>query len=64
MNKRIIYFVFIFTVFIHSPIPAQDSKLNQIGTSMANFLKIGMGARATAMGDAFVAISDDISSSY
>jgi hypothetical protein len=64
MNNRKIYLLFILTVFIHAPISAQDSELNQIGTSMANFLKIGMGARATAMGDAFVAISDDITSLY
>jgi len=42
----------------------QQSELNQIGTSMANFLKIGVGARASAMGDAYVALSDDISSLY
>lgn len=39
-------------------------ELNQIGTSVANFLKIGVGARATGMGGAFVAVSDDISSLY
>ncbi len=43
---------------------AQESSLNQVGTSMANFLKIGMGARATAMGDAYVALSNDISALY
>ncbi|NQU66885.1 MAG: PorV/PorQ family protein, partial [Candidatus Marinimicrobia bacterium] len=30
----------------------------------ANFLKIGVGARATSMGDAFVALSDDITCLY
>jgi hypothetical protein len=34
------------------------------GISTAQFLKIGVGGRATAMGDAFVAISDDVSSLY
>jgi hypothetical protein len=34
------------------------------GTSGAQFLKIGAGARPTAMGDAFVAVSDDVSSVY
>jgi len=42
----------------------QQKELTQLGTSMANFLKIGVGARATAMGDAYVALSDDISSLY
>ncbi len=41
---------------------AQQS--DQVGTSMANFLKIGVGPRAIAMGDAFVALSDDASSLY
>lgn len=43
---------------------AQDSELNQVGTSMANFLKVGVGARATAMGDAYVALSNDASALY
>ncbi len=34
------------------------------GISTAQFLKIGVGARATAVGDAFVAISDDASALY
>lgn len=32
------------------------------GTSGAQFLKIGAGARSTAMGDAFVAVADDVNS--
>ena len=36
----------------------------QVGTSMANFLKIGVGPRAIAMGDAFVALTDDANSLY
>jgi len=34
------------------------------GTTGANFLKIGVGARATAMGGAFTAISDDATALY
>jgi hypothetical protein len=34
------------------------------GISTAQFLKIGVGGRATAMGDAFVAVSNDITSLY
>lgn len=34
------------------------------GISTAQFLKIGVGARATAMGDAFVAIANDVSAIY
>jgi len=36
----------------------------RVGTSSLQFLKIGMGARATGMGEAFVAVSDDISSLF
>ncbi len=41
---------------------AQESA--QIGTSMANFLKIGVGSRAVAMGDACVAMTNDASAIY
>lgn len=34
------------------------------GISTAQFLKIGVGGRATAMGDAFVAVSNDVSALY
>ncbi len=34
------------------------------GISTAQFLKIGVGGRASAMGDAFIAVADDISSLY
>ena len=34
------------------------------GTSAAQFLKIGVGARATAMGDAFIAVADDATALY
>ena len=34
------------------------------GTTTANFLKIGVGARAAAMGEAFTAVTDDSTSLY
>jgi len=34
------------------------------GISTAQFLKIGIGGRATAMGDAFIAVADDASALY
>jgi hypothetical protein len=43
---------------------AQGSEPSQVGTSMANFLKIGVGARAAGMGNAFVAVADDASTLY
>ena len=36
----------------------------RVGTASAQFLKIGVGARATGMGEAFVAVADDISTLY
>src|SRR5438309_778446 len=34
------------------------------GTSSAQFLKMGAGARAAAMGDAFSGIADDVTATY
>jgi hypothetical protein len=36
----------------------------RVGTASAQFLKIGVGARATGMGEAFVAVADDVSTLY
>ncbi len=38
--------------------------LDHVGTSAVNFLKIGVGGKAVAMGDAFTAIVDDPSALY
>jgi len=37
---------------------------NGAGTTAASFLKIGVGARAAAMGDAFTALADDPTALY
>jgi long-subunit fatty acid transport protein len=42
---------------------AIDVKFSKVGTTSAQFLKIGVG-RATGMGEAFSAIADDASASY
>lgn len=39
--------------------PAVDSLASGVGTTAAQFLKIGMGARAVGMGKAFSAVADD-----
>src|SRR6185295_6519048 len=41
-----------------------DFNRKAIGTSSANFLKLGMGARPKAMGDQFTAVADDASAVY
>lgn len=44
---------------------AQDvSSINRVGTTAAQFLKIGAGARPIAMGGAYTALSNDILSIY
>src|ERR1041385_8560022 len=48
-------------VFLISISPSKTEASNsKVGTSGALFLKIGAGARPTAMGDAFVGIADDV----
>jgi hypothetical protein len=44
-------------------VTASYGAFTKVGTTGANFLKIGVG-RATGMGDAFVAIADDASAAY
>jgi hypothetical protein len=44
-------------------VSAAHADFSKVGTTGASFLKIGVG-RATAMGDAFVAIADDASAAY
>jgi len=51
-------------IFILSLILSVSSCALGAGTTAANFLKIGVGARATAMGDAFCSLTDDGTSLY
>ncbi|HEX7356842.1 MAG TPA: PorV/PorQ family protein [Ignavibacteriaceae bacterium] len=58
---------FLFVVLTFSEIKPQLFPVlggQRAGISTAQFLKIGVGGRATAMGDAFVAISNDVSALY
>ncbi|MFH1892391.1 MAG: PorV/PorQ family protein [Candidatus Zixiibacteriota bacterium] len=43
---------------------AQTNSSSHVGTTSANFLKMGVGARASALGGAFVAIADDATAGY
>ncbi|MCD6318198.1 PorV/PorQ family protein, partial [Candidatus Aerophobetes bacterium] len=45
-------------------IPSFSSFASDVGTTAANFLKIGIGARATAMGGAYTPIADDGTALY
>lgn len=42
-----------------SPVAAQELGSQRVATSMLTFLKIGVGARAAALGETFVPIADD-----
>lgn len=50
------------SVALAVPVSAQDATYH--GTSAANFLKVGLGARAAGMGDAYVTFGDDASCLY
>ncbi|MDH4222330.1 MAG: PorV/PorQ family protein [candidate division Zixibacteria bacterium] len=56
-------FILLFLIF-----PVQSSwgilSVGERGTTGANFLKIGVGARASGMGGAFVGVADDATSIY
>lgn len=41
-----------------------NNQVSKVGTTAANFLQLGVGARALALGDAFTSIADDVSSIY
>ena len=51
----------IFTVLV---LTTAGFAVSKVGTTSAQFLKIGVGARAVAMGDAFVAVANDASTLY
>lgn len=46
------------------PAPLFSGTFSKVGTAAAQFLKIGVGARAMAMGGSFTAVADDISTIY
>lgn len=64
LRKILIYNSVVFgLISIFSPI-AFCQKLEKTGSSGAQFLKIGIGAKAIGMGGSFVAVSDDITAMY
>lgn len=53
--RKVVLFALL-TIFVATPTTQATTK---VGTSAAQFLKIGVGCRATAMGGAYVAMADD-----
>ena len=60
--KKIIVFLLIITLIGTMPAVAQD--ISRVGTAAAQFLKLGVGARAAALGEAAVTIPGDITGLY
>ena len=64
-NKKIIFAVLL--IIIHSNVFGQlvpNLGGQRTGTASLQFLKVGMNARAAAMGESFVAVSDDMASLF
>ncbi|MCF8242966.1 MAG: PorV/PorQ family protein [Melioribacteraceae bacterium] len=59
MKKIILSFI----IFL-MPVSIYSGGFSKVGTAVAQFLKIGVGARASAMGESFAAISNDITALY
>ncbi len=55
---------FFFLVFLPLPYLAEAQVVGGPGTTSANFEKIGMGARAEGMGEAYAAVADDPTALY
>ena len=54
-----------FTTILIGMVAFLDAQtINRYGTTTANFLEIGVVSRATSMGDAYVAVANDVSSIY
>jgi hypothetical protein len=62
MNRKALIIAGVILSFIGGQIFAQE--FAPVGTSVAQFLEIGIGARGTAMGEAFTALTDDAGSVF
>jgi long-subunit fatty acid transport protein len=62
MIKKAIYISTLAVLCLVFSLQAQE--FAPVGTAVAQFLEIGMGARATGMGEAFTTVSDDAGSSF
>ncbi|MBN2091328.1 PorV/PorQ family protein [candidate division KSB1 bacterium] len=60
MKKTILIFIMVAVIWT----PLTVLGVTKVGTTAANFLKIGVGARAIGMGGAYVALASDASGMY
>ena len=58
MRPAIVLCVLYGTIFLYG------QTINRYGTTTANFLEIGIGSGPSAMGEAYVAVANDVSSIY
>src|SRR5512135_1860180 len=56
--------VLIVLIVLVLPATGFGGGFSKVGTASAQFLKIGVGARAAGMGGAFAALSNDVSAMY
>ncbi len=65
MTKKIFHFSIVLVLFLATGSQAQfDSDVSKVGITAAPFLTIGVGAKATGMGGAFVATASDASALF
>ena len=61
MKKIFLIFILLAALFF---MPPNGNSVTKVGTSAANFLKIGVGARGIAMGGAYVSLANDASAMF
>jgi hypothetical protein len=67
MKKSIVTFLITLSLLFSSKketIAQVDESVSKVGSTVAQFLKIGAGARAIGMGGAYTALADDINAIY
>ena len=62
MTKKIMILIAIFIICTGQSLYAQD--FAPVGTAVAQFLEIGVGARGTGMGEAYTSLTDDAGSAF
>ncbi|HDP99200.1 MAG TPA: PorV/PorQ family protein [bacterium] len=62
MDKRVLIIAVVILSFIGGQVIAQD--FAPVGTAVAQFLEIGIGARATALGEAYTSLANDAGSAF